>query len=190
MERYLDRRALLKIAGGTAVAGGAAVGLRFVTRPAVAVEGLTAEDVQVDTADGEIEEVTIAPTITVAWTTDTRVNEIWGRFRADGPRASGTAIGWKTRRVAPPTTEGAVEFDLDPHPLLDKNGGPLDASSFEPQDRREETSERVTAFFDVRLLAPGRNVVAERQPLDTVAFTLTVSRVDGATDVTGRLDTE
>ncbi|WP_415087789.1 hypothetical protein [Natronomonas sp.] len=158
------------------------------SQPALAVEGLTAEDVTVDTVDGQLQRLTIAPTMTVAWSDYPAISEVELQFRAEGPQSNGTVIEWSNQSPDNATSDGQVEFDFDPYPMLQKNGGPLDASSFEPAEG-EERSAAVTVFVDLRLIDENGEVVEEGQPIKEVTYTVAVTYAEGQVTVSGKLNT-
>lgn len=192
----ISRRTLLKLAAGTTVAGGAAAaGVYYTSQPAVAAEGLTAEDVSVESANGELQSLTIAPTISVQWENYSDVSEVDVKFRADGPQSNGTIIGWTDRDVSRGRgrgqggqSSGEIEFDLDTANMLSKNGGPLDASSFRPEEGEEEESE-VTVSLDLRLLDDEGNTIESQTPILAVTYAVRVTNLTSEVTVTGELNT-
>lgn len=190
----MSRRTLLKLAGGATAAGGAvAAGVYLTSEPSVAASGLNAEDVSIEAADGELQELTIAPTITVEWENYPSVHEIALKFRANGPQSNGTVINWTNQEVSSGRgrggqSSGELEFDLETTHMLSKNNGPLDASSFQPDEGEEKESE-VTVALDLRLLDDEGNSLETKTPILEVTYTVRVTHLEGEISVSGRLNT-
>jgi hypothetical protein len=185
----LTRRTLLKVAGGTVVAGGAAaLGVQYASGPAVAARGLGADDVSVTSADGELQELTIAPEVTVEWENYRDVRAVSLRFRADGPQSNGTVIDWTRRTLDSPQSSGEREFEFDTATMLSQNGGPLDASSFGAEEG--ETAENdVIVSMDLRLVDADENRVESRTPIAQTTYTVSVTGLESEVTVSGQLNT-
>jgi hypothetical protein len=185
----IERRTLLKLAGGVLIGGGAAAaGVYYTTDPALAARGLTAEDVSVESADGVLQELTIAPTITVEWKNYPSVSTVALKFRADGPQSNGTVINWTPRDLDEPQSSGEIEFDLETTNMLSKNNEPLDASSFRAEEG-EEAENDVTVAMDLRLTDDEGNTIEERTPILETTYTVRVTNLESEITVSGQLNT-
>lgn len=186
----LTRRTLLKLAAGVTVAGGAAaLGVRRASEPAVATSGLTAEDVSVAAPEGEVRALTLAPTVTVRWEHFPPIKTVAVRFRADGPQSNGTALDWTEKQRDSPASSGEMKFDVGKTPLLGKNGGPLDASSFHAKSEGRTTEKQVTVRMDVRLVDDNDDVVRELTPAAETTYAVRVTNRKSEVTVSGRLNT-
>lgn len=189
----IDRRTLLKLAGGVTVGGGAvAAGVYYTSESAVAASGLTARDVSVESSEGELQELTTAPTVTVEWENYPRVSRVGVKFRADGPQSNGTVIEWTTQessgRGREGSSNGVVEFDLETAHMLSKNDGPLDSSSFSAEEAEEATND-VTVAMDVRLIGEDGDTIEEQTPIIEVTYTVRVTNLESKVSVSGKLNT-
>ena len=158
------------------------------TQSALAVEGLTADDIHIEAVDREVEELTIAPTITLAWADYPAIDDTEVRFRADGPGRADTVIDWRNQSPDNTATDGTVEFDCEMCPLLEKNGGPLKTKPFEP-DPGEKTETNVTILLDLQIYCEDGECVEEQIPAQTVTYTVVVNHVEGEVTVSGDLNT-
>ncbi|WP_148286777.1 hypothetical protein [Halarchaeum acidiphilum] len=192
----MSRRTLLKVAGGTILGGGAvATGVYYTSQRALAASGLTAEDVSVESANGQLDELTIAPTITVQWENYPSVSRVAVRFRADGPQNNGTVIDWTDQSVSRRRgrgrggqSSGDMDFDLETAHMLSKHDGPLDASSFNAEGGQEAQND-VTVMLDVRLFDGEGNTIEQRTPILEVTYTVRVTNLESEIAVSGRLNT-
>jgi hypothetical protein len=185
----IDRRTLLKLAGGATVGGGAvAAGVYYTSEPAIAASGLTAEDVSVESAEGELQQLTIAPTVTVQWENYSGVQTVGVRFRADGPQSNGTVIEWTQQDLDEAQTSGEIEFDIETTNMLSRNDGPLDGSSFSAEEGEEATND-VTAMMDVRLVDGDGNTLEQQTSIMEVTYTVTVTNLESEISVSGKLNT-
>ncbi|MFB6102708.1 MAG: hypothetical protein ABEJ73_09095 [Haloplanus sp.] len=185
----VDRRTVVKVAAGTLVGGGVvALGIRSASDPAVAASGLTARDASAKSADGEVQRLTIAPTVTIEWENYRGVSTVALRFRADGPQSNGTVIGWTERSLDTPQSNGEVQFDLDAANMLSQNGGPLDGSSFSA-DEGDAAESDVTVSMDLRFTDADGNTTETRTPLVQTTYTVQVTDLRSKVTVSGRLNT-
>jgi hypothetical protein len=185
----MDRRTLLKLAGGAAAGGGAvAAGIYYTSEPAIAASGLTAEDVSVESAEGELQELTIAPTVTVRWENYSGVQTVGVRFRTDGPQSNGTVTEWTQRDLDEARTSGDFEFDMETANMLSRNDGPLDAGSFSAEEGEEATND-VTVMMDVRLVDGDGNTIEQQTPIMEVTYAVRVTNLESEISVSGKLNT-
>lgn len=185
----VDRRTLLKLAGGAAAGGGAvAAGVYYTTEPAIAASGLTAEDVSVESAEGELQALTIAPTVTVQWENYSGVQSVGVRFRANSPQSNGTVIEWTQQDLDESQTSGEIQFDIETANMLSKNDGPLDGSAFSAEEGEEATND-VTVMMDVRLVDADGNTIVQQTPIIEVAYTIRVTNLESEISVSGELNT-
>lgn len=189
----INRRTILKLAGGVTVGGGAvAAGIYYTSESAVAASGLTAQDVSVESSEGGLQELTTAPTVTVEWENYPPVSGVGVKFRADGPQSNGTVIEWTTRESSGSGREGSsngeVEFDLETAHMLSKNDGPLGGSSFSAEEGEEATND-VTVAMDVRLIDEDGDTIEEQTPIIEVTYTVRVTNLESEISVSGKLNT-
>lgn len=186
----VSRRTLLKLGGGVVVAGGAAALLiEYSTEPAIATSGLTAEDVQIAAAEGRVQQLTLAPTVTVEWENFPPIQTVRVRFRANGPQSNGTAIDWTASDRDSAAASGTAEFDIDEANLLGKNDGPLDASSFRATQEGKTVQSEVTVSMDVQLVDSNDNTVEQLTPAAQTTYAIEVTNQRSEVTVSGQLNT-
>lgn len=164
--REFTRRDAIRAGGGSTLgllAGGAWIA--YSSGSAVAATGLTANDVTVDSADGSLTTLTIAPSITVSWDgQDSEVDEIKATWSVGTSYTDETTVGNTpySISVSNPGTSGSVDHTFPTISLLSNNGGALTESNFDATTDGGSTTTDVTLSMDVVLKDSGDNTIASQ----------------------------
>ena len=162
----LTRRKAIRAGGGSAVALIAAGGLlTHSSESAVAATGLTANEVSVSSADGDLTTLTIAPDITVSWDAQgTAVAAIKATWKVKTSSTDEATVGSTpyTISVSSPDTTGSVDHTFSEISLLSNNGGALDGSNFDATTDGGSNTTDVTLSMDVTLKDSGSNTITSQ----------------------------
>ncbi len=185
----LRRRAVLGGAVGTLAVAGAGIGGLFLSteQASAQVSGITADDVSVESGDGELETLTIAPTIDVQW--NNFPDPVATIKVGAGAALAGNnpqPLGNKVVSVADPAPSGSMTVDLNAMSLLDQ---------IDPQEFEDTTVDGVPAETDVVvsvgvIFFDSSEKRYDMVPQDQTTFTVSVNHLESTATVGGSMNTD
>lgn len=159
--RTVTRRSVVKGLGGAAVVGATGLGVLGLSntpaRAAVAVDGITAEDVSITSSDGEVTSLTVHPDVTATW--DGLAEPIGGILHEAYVKLSSEddvdfqLLDTGETRTASASTSGSLDLDI---PVLSLLGAP----KIDPAVLADTTDDGVAVDTSIDLML-GVGFVAE-----------------------------
>lgn len=193
-----SRRSIVRGALGASAAGGIAAGTLYLTSgdagATATIAGVSANDVSVSSGDGQIESLTVDPSLTVDWSGfPDPVAELRVSIHAEPNTGTQVVISQQPFAVPSPSTDGSHSPAIGQVNLLDKNGGVVDESELADatEDGTPEATD-VTVSVLVEFYDDGDNrmdVDSGSWITESVTFTVSVDNVATSATVTGSLNT-
>jgi hypothetical protein len=179
MLTFKRRELLKKVTGGSVIALLAAGGATMtMSESSLAADGtLTASDITVQSTDGQLLNLTIAPEITVEWSNqDSSVASVEVTWHAAAGGVSKGTVGNTpaTFQTDSATTDGTFTTTMEKIDLLQT----LDSSDFSAPNAGETTVTTVELWMDVLLRDSGDNIVDEQDGILTTSFDVTVDHTE------------
>lgn len=188
------RRSVLK-RGGAGIAGLLTIGggLHLATESALAASGLTANDVNVSTTDGELNQLTINPEVTVSWSgRESDVSTVEVTWFVKTASTSETTVGNTpySFSVASPSQDGSITKTIDPINLLSNNGGALSGSNFDAASDGTSNTTDVMLSMDATIKDSGSNILESKTDiLGPKTFSVTVTNETSSMSASGTANT-
>lgn len=188
-EGGVGRRTLLGGAVALAAIGGVGIGTVGLTsrRATAQVSGLTADDVTIESNDGTIETLTIAPQLDVQWNHfPAAVIGIRSQIEAAVGENSLSSVSTTLESIDPPVESGSHSFAPGEIPLLQY----LDPAEFEDTSPGDGPISRdVHVRVSITFSQEGGGLVGPTAS-DRVTFAVSVDHLDSTATVGGTLNTD
>ncbi|GAB3411367.1 hypothetical protein GCM10027435_02890 [Haloparvum alkalitolerans] len=169
-----------KVTGGGLVALLAGGGIVTLTQPSLAADGtLDAADVSVSSTDGQLDSLTITPSITVDWANqDAAVATVEVTWHTSGPNTSKSTVGNTPYAFTPSSssTDGSLTRDMGEINLLNT----LDASAFSADTDGNTTTSSVELWLDVTLKDSGDNILDQQDDILNTTFQVSVTNTEAS----------
>ena len=192
----ISKRGMMRaIWGVTTVGVGGAAALTLGSDPASAqTTGFSASDITINSNDGTVSSLTMAPSINVTWDgQEQKVGQVKTSWYVSDPSLSSESqVGSQTTTdVSSPTTsnESAGGMDLSLGTFNMISNGPLSADNYTNSDESTNLKKDVSISMDLVLATTGGDIITTKTDAVSATYTVTVNNRTSTVTATGSANT-
>lgn len=156
------------------------------TGATVDTDGISAENVHINSTNGEVQALYMKPNLTGKWKNiPKKVHTVEIGYIIDGPRKTGT-VEYHSYAVDTPTRSGKTVIQEDRISLLQQG---LEEKAFEPKKEGVLQEQEITVIVSIRLLDEDGDVIYEDTDVTASSFKVVVTDLKSAVTVKNQLNT-